>query len=283
MFAALLFSSCAEENFTAEENGEVLVENLTSSSARTNISMQLLDLQMKEDPQMASKRDAIELHTQSFVIQTQSTGVQAQATRRRDRGGGNGGGPNNNNSDDDDDNGNGGGNGSGGGNGNGDHTGTINIPVVVHVLYNNSTQNVSKEQIESQIDVFNADYGATNNDFANIPSEFIDVAADIDIQSELIEVKRVRTSTSEWGVDNAVRSAYSNESDAVSPNKVLNIWVCNLANNVQGYAQFPGGQEQTDGVVVSTNFFGTMGTVQSPNDRGGQLHSRSVIGLTYFL
>jgi hypothetical protein len=39
-----------------------------------------------------------------------------------------------------------------------------NIPVVVHVVYNNSTQNISDAQIQSQITVLNNDFRRLNAD-----------------------------------------------------------------------------------------------------------------------
>ena len=43
----------------------------------------------------------------------------------------------------------------------------ITIPVVVHVLYRNSTENISVAQIQSQLDVLNADFRRTNPDADN--------------------------------------------------------------------------------------------------------------------
>src|SRR5688500_4622211 len=40
----------------------------------------------------------------------------------------------------------------------------INIPVVVHVLYNTTAQNISTTQIQSQIDVLNEDFRKLNAD-----------------------------------------------------------------------------------------------------------------------
>ncbi|MFN3174864.1 MAG: hypothetical protein ACE362_10090, partial [Phaeodactylibacter xiamenensis] len=37
-------------------------------------------------------------------------------------------------------------------------TGTITIPVVVHVVYNNATENISAAQVQSQIDILNEDF-----------------------------------------------------------------------------------------------------------------------------
>ncbi|MBK7408868.1 MAG: hypothetical protein IPJ40_12910 [Saprospirales bacterium] len=45
----------------------------------------------------------------------------------------------------------------------------ITIPVVVHVVYQNGVQNISQEQIESQLDVLNADYRATNSNLNIVP------------------------------------------------------------------------------------------------------------------
>src|ERR1700752_1208902 len=47
-----------------------------------------------------------------------------------------------------------------------------NIPVVVHVVYNTSAQNISDAQIKSQIDVLNEDYRRLNADKTNTPSAF---------------------------------------------------------------------------------------------------------------
>jgi len=58
----------------------------------------------------------------------------------------------------------------------------VTIPVVVHVVYFNSTQNISDAQILSQIDVLNADFRRNNADAANTPSAFQGVAADTEVE-----------------------------------------------------------------------------------------------------
>ena len=54
----------------------------------------------------------------------------------------------------------------------------ITIPVVVHVIYNSSIQNISDAQVQSQIDVLNKDYRRQNSDTANTPLYFQQFAAD---------------------------------------------------------------------------------------------------------
>ena len=58
----------------------------------------------------------------------------------------------------------------------------ITIPVVVHVLYRTEAQNISEAQIQSQINVLNADFARLNADTALTPDTFKLVAANTDIQ-----------------------------------------------------------------------------------------------------
>src|SRR5262245_32668628 len=43
----------------------------------------------------------------------------------------------------------------------------IKIPVVFHIVYNTAAQNISDEQIQSQIDALNRDYRMQNEDTVN--------------------------------------------------------------------------------------------------------------------
>jgi len=53
----------------------------------------------------------------------------------------------------------------------------ITIPVVVHVVYNNTVENISEAQIISQINSINADFAKENKDFSSVPSVFAKLAA----------------------------------------------------------------------------------------------------------
>ena len=57
----------------------------------------------------------------------------------------------------------------------------ITIPVVVHVVYYNSNENISDLQIQSQIDILNNDFRRLNSDAVNTPAAFQPVAADTEI------------------------------------------------------------------------------------------------------
>jgi hypothetical protein len=146
----------------------------------------------------------------------------------------------------------------------GDNLGVITIPVYVHVVYSNSQENVSDQQIASQMAVLNQDFRKTNADSNQIPSEFAGVAADTEVQFTLVNTFRHANSKTSWGTNDGVKSAYP----PVTPETHLNIWVCNIGGGILGYAQFPGGPAATDGIVVGPNYFGTTGYVSSPFDKG---------------
>ena len=56
--------------------------------------------------------------------------------------------------------------------------------------------------------------------------------------------------------------------DAWPTQKYLNIWVCDLGGGLLGYAQFPGGPADTDGVVILNTAFGTTGIAAAPFNLG---------------
>ncbi|MDF2453317.1 MAG: hypothetical protein K0S26_2821 [Bacteroidota bacterium] len=153
----------------------------------------------------------------------------------------------------------------------------VNIPVVVHVLYNTTAQNISDAQIKSQIDVLNEDFRKLNADRVNTPSAFSGLAADVEINFCLASKTPAGTSTT--GIvrksttktsftDDAVKYSSSGGDDAWNTSKYLNLWVCNLGGGLLGYAQFPGGPAATDGVVVLYSAFGRTGTLSAPYNKG---------------
>jgi hypothetical protein len=60
-------------------------------------------------------------------------------------------------------------------------SGKIEIPVIVNVLYRTAAENISDAQIQSQIDVLNDDFNATNSDFNSVPALFSGVATNVGI------------------------------------------------------------------------------------------------------
>lgn len=152
-------------------------------------------------------------------------------------------------------------------------TQTYTIPVYIHVLYNHEQENISITQIQSQIDVLNADFNARNREIGSkaFPNEFAPAIANTNISFtwSTANITRKRSSRATWDTSDEMKFAAQGGIDAVTPDLFLNIWICNLGNGVLGYAQFPGGGAlQTDGVVIGTPYFGTTGYVQAPFDKG---------------
>ncbi len=186
-------------------------------------STEVLTRQLKADPGMMQRMQQIEQFTNNFITQQKST--QRQSV-----------------------------------NGNAT-TATVTIPVVFHVVYNTTAQNVSDAMIQSQLAVLNADYGGTNADISSLPSVFSGIkAGNTGIQFCLAQrtptgavttgIVRKSTTVTSFIDDDKVKKSSTGGDDAWDATKYLNIWICNLGGGLLGYAQFPGGTAATDGVVI---------------------------------
>ena len=156
----------------------------------------------------------------------------------------------------------------------------ITIPVVVHIVWNTSQENISDQQIFSQIDVLNADFRRTNIDAIMTPSVWANVAADTEIEFCLATVDPsgvltsgiTRTQTSQTSFSIQTDNMKSSANGGINPwdqNDYLNIWVCDLSGGILGYATPPSSfNNPEDGVVIGYKYFGTQGTVQSPYNKG---------------
>lgn len=133
---------------------------------------------------------------------------------------------------------------------------SITIPVVVHVLYYSSAQNISDAQVQSQIDVLNEDFTATNRDYNNYDAGYGRVKGDLDIKFCLTQVIHKQTSHKSFGYNDNMKYSKKGGSDAIDPMHVLNIWVCDLGSKILGFAYYPGISPEKFGVVCHTNAFG---------------------------
>ncbi len=150
----------------------------------------------------------------------------------------------------------------------------ITIPTVVHIVYKTNVQNISDAQVASQIDVLNEDFRRTNSDADNYwPS-----GADTEIEFCLATIdpdgnptngiQRRKTNKPSFGTNDNMKFNNKGGLDAWSTGDYLNIWVCNISGGILGYAQFPGGNAATDGVVIDYQYYGTIGTATAPFDLG---------------
>lgn len=149
------------------------------------------------------------------------------------------------------------------------------IPVVVHVIYNAPAQNVSDDQIYSQIDVLNADFRLLNEDELDDQHPFYDFTADAGIEFCLAQqdpdgnpttgITRTQTAVVSWDDDSYddIKSTANGGHDNWDPTQYLNMYVANLDGTTLGFATFPDELEtepNLDGVVIRAEAFGTGGT-----------------------
>ena len=144
----------------------------------------------------------------------------------------------------------------------------VTIPVVFHIVYKNSTQNIADSNVVRQVDILNECYRLQNTNFSQTRSIFDTIAADVEVEFCLASVDPTGNPTNGitrtqapstvffdpiLGFDNVKRSANGGK-DPWPADQYLNIWICDMSlfglTAVLGYAQFPGGDPLTDGVVI---------------------------------
>ena len=158
--------------------------------------------------------------------------------------------------------------------------GIVTIPVVVHVVWKLPEENISIEQINSQIDVLNRDFRKQNPDTSQVPEIWQPLVTDARIEFKLATtdpngnptngITRTKSNKVKFRsrIDE-VKFSSNEGADAWPSDRYLNIWVCRqIDDGVLGYAQFPGGPPEKDGVVILTSAFGTTGTATAPFNLG---------------
>lgn len=155
---------------------------------------------------------------------------------------------------------------------------TIEIPVVVHVVYNSAAQNISDAQILSQLEVLNKDFNGANEDISKVPSYFAAFTGKAGFSFKLAKVNpqglatsgiiRKQTPIQLFTTDDRVKDSNKGGDDAWDRNRYMNIWICNLAGGIAGYTSPMSGAAEKDGVVIRSTAFGTTGNVVAPFNLG---------------
>jgi hypothetical protein len=160
---------------------------------------------------------------------------------------------------------------------------TLEIPVVVHVLYADESQNVSDDVVASQLKVLNDDFNARNADLSTVPAPFRSSIGDAAITFSLAQrdptgaastgITRTRIPARfargfELGGPLELYSASRGGADPWPTDRYLNLWVAPLARSIVGWAQPPGGDARTDGVALAPEVFGATGRLSAAFDRG---------------
>jgi len=154
-----------------------------------------------------------------------------------------------------------------------------NVPVVIHVVYKNSSENLTDAQIQSQMDILNADYRNINPDGNQVPNLFGNLVSDAEIEFCLATVDpngnstsgitRTQTNVSSFSIsqDN-IKSTTAGGKSPWDTDRYLNIWIGEITGGVLGYATPPGTPTARDGVVIGYTYFGTNGTATFPYNKG---------------
>jgi hypothetical protein len=156
---------------------------------------------------------------------------------------------------------------------------SFTIPVVIHVVYKTTAQNITDAQASSQLAVLNADFQKLNSDTAQVPSIFKSKASGVNFNFCLAQrdpngnattgiVHKATTQTS-FIDDDKVKFTSQGGDDAWDVTKYLNIWICNLGTVLLGYAEFPTTSlSNTYGLVINYTCAGTSGTATAPYNMG---------------
>lgn len=166
---------------------------------------------------------------------------------------------------------------------------TYIIPVVFHVIYTTNAGNISTAQIVNQIQILNSEFKRLQPDTALTPGPFKALAAPFDVEFRLATIDPNGNCTN--GI-NRIYSTLANCSfgqDDVKAlsywpsNKYLNIWIVqsmhysgSMTCNGGGYATFPGGPANLDGINIRGDLISNIGTAAS-NSQWGNFKGRYLI------
>jgi len=143
------------------------------------------------------------------------------------------------------------------------------IPVVVHVIHNGGSENISFAQIESQIRILNEDYGklpGTPGDGSGVDTGVRFCLAKKDPQGRCTNgVVRLKTPLTNH---KPVERTMLKELSFWDNTRYLNMYVVKtIEGNIGGYASFPYTPPDEDGIVVRATLFGDEGTAAASGGR----------------
>jgi len=161
--------------------------------------------------------------------------------------------------------------------------GTQTVPVVVHVVWNTSAENVSDATVHGILAELNADYQAMNPGHNNVRAPFLSSRANAQIEFCLATadpsggpttgINRYQTTKTWFNPDSETDDMKfaPGGTPAWNPSKYLNIWICDISSGATGglvtagYAYMPmGGVVGTgiDGLVIDY-YYGLSGRTAS--------------------
>jgi hypothetical protein len=154
------------------------------------------------------------------------------------------------------------------------------IPIVLHIVWKDSVENIPNALIEQQLQILNANFNRLDPDSTGIRPIFANRRGNARISFVISEIRRVKTDSiflsyvngREW---EAVKYANTGGSEPIDPSKNLNIWVCSMKRfgnqgdtiNLPGsgfatpplqsplWVDFPNLDQYRDGVIIDDDNF----------------------------
>lgn len=153
----------------------------------------------------------------------------------------------------------------------------LTIPVVFHVVWYDSSENISKELIKSQLQVLNTDFRKLNHELQFAPDQFRLLSADMEIEFCFASIDpegnitdgitREHTSVANIGskfidgnpIREFIKESALGGTDAWDTNRYLNVWVGKFeeSTNILAISSFPwdfAGKQ--DGIKIDPQFIG---------------------------
>ena len=143
----------------------------------------------------------------------------------------------------------------------------VTIPVVVHVLWFDSSEDISDAAIKEQIAILNQAFSRSNHDVTKVPEEFKSVTGSTKIRFCLASMTpeneptngiiRKRTTIPEIGLSDHLYESNAGGSNAWDSDKYLNIWVADTGKIIVGFGTYPNQTPpEKTGVVIHPKYFG---------------------------
>lgn len=166
---------------------------------------------------------------------------------------------------------------------------TYIIPVVFHIIHTGGIGNISSAQIQDQMIILNKEFNRLQADTVLTPSAFKPLAGVFNVEFRLATLDPNGNCTN--GINriyNSLSKCSVKEDDVKAlsywpSNKYLNIWIVesmhysgNIGCSGGGYATFPGGSANLDGINIRGDLISNIGTSAS-NTSWGNFKGRYLI------
>lgn len=150
------------------------------------------------------------------------------------------------------------------------------IPVVVHIIHQYGSENISKSQVLDAIRILNEDFNLKNPDTAQVVEFFKPRMGNTGFEFRL--ARRDPRGNCTDGITRTIDPLSFNADDQVKDliswdtRNYLNIWVVGRIGWAGGYAYYPGTapRPEYEGIVINHNLFGNTGT-STVNNNGGRI------------